>query len=52
MAESTVAGGMVGATAGMAADEMKAHIERREAVTRSAGETVLLGGAMTMQCRS
>jgi hypothetical protein len=45
-----VAGGMVGVTAGMAADEMKAHIERRVAVTRSAGEAdVLLGSTMTMQ---
>src|SRR2546422_3859902 len=45
-----VTGGMVGGTAGMAADEMKAHIERRVSVTRAAGESdVLLGGAMTMQ---
>ena len=45
----TVAGGMVGATAGMAADEMKAHIERRVAVTRSAGEPGVVYEGTTMQ---
>src|SRR2546423_4206805 len=44
-----VTGGMVGATSGVALDEMKAHMERRVTITHGAGgPDVMVGGTMTM----